>query len=86
MFDIPCPSCGMTTSWAHVMHGQLGAAMAANLGGTLLALMALVAVPWTLLSALRGRPVSRLPSDRTVIIAASAVVLVTLLDWAQRLF
>jgi len=47
---LPCPSCGMTTSWSHMMRGQIIQSFNANPGGALLALSALVAGPWTLLS------------------------------------
>lgn len=86
LFGRPCPTCGMTTSWAHVVRGQLGAALRANVGGTLLCLIAMVAAPWLLASALRGRWVlGRLDSNVGAWIGV-AVALVTLLDWLWRLW
>lgn len=38
---LPCPGCGLTRSWVHLVHGQVGAAMAANPFG-LVALLATV--------------------------------------------
>ena len=32
----PCPGCGLTTSWANVLHGNLGAAWSANPFGPVL--------------------------------------------------
>lgn len=33
---LPCPSCGLTTSFTHLLHGHLGAAFAAHPMGPLL--------------------------------------------------
>jgi len=76
----------MTTSWAHVVRGQFPSAVRANAGGTLLALVAIVGVPWTLISAVRGRLMAgRLPVDRILIALAIVVSVVTLADWVRRL-
>lgn len=81
----PCPSCGMTTSWAHVMHGQLAAALHANAGGTALALVSLVCGPWLLVSAVRGRWWVLTPTDRLVATVAIVLAAITLVDWCRRL-
>ena len=52
---LPCPSCGMTTSFALLMHGELVASLRANAVGTLLALFLLGMAPWCATSALRGK-------------------------------
>ncbi len=52
---LPCPSCGMTSSFALLMHGDLWNSLRANFVGTLLALFCLAVIPWGLLSAVRGR-------------------------------
>jgi hypothetical protein len=51
----PCPSCGMTTSFALLVRGDVGNSLRANAVGTLLALVLAAAVPWSLYSAARGR-------------------------------
>lgn len=51
----------------------------------MLAALAIVAAPWSLLSALRGRVVGRLPSDGALIATAVVVVVVTLVDWTVRI-
>jgi len=84
LFDTRCPSCGMTTSWAHVVRGQLVAAVRANSGGTILALLAIVSVPYLLITAAAGRWIGRPPSDRTLVVGAAVVILVTLIDWIVR--
>ena len=76
----------MTTAWANVVRGRLPSAFAANVGGTLLAGIALVAAPWSILAAIRGRPVGRLPSDRVLVGAAVALMAITGLDWGLRLW
>src|SRR5687767_12575759 len=38
-FGIRCPSCGMTTSWSHMMRGHVGSSFRSNAGGALLALV-----------------------------------------------
>jgi hypothetical protein len=52
---VPCPSCGMTTSFALVMHGDLAGSLGANPVGTLLAVCLLAAIPWSVAGAVRGR-------------------------------
>jgi Protein of unknown function (DUF2752) len=51
----PCPSCGMTTSFALLVHGDVANSMRANAVGTLLALGLLATIPWSLVSAARAR-------------------------------
>ena len=84
-FDQPCPSCGMTTSWAHVVRGQIVSALRANVGGALLAALAIVATPWSLISAGRGRWAWGPPRERTVVTVATVLVLVTIVDWMARI-
>jgi len=52
---LPCPSCGFTTSFSLVMHGDLANALRANSAGAMLAVFCLVVIPWGIVSALRGR-------------------------------
>jgi hypothetical protein len=52
---LPCPSCGMTTSFALLMHGDVPASLRANPVGTLLAVYLLAMIPWNLAGAMRGR-------------------------------
>jgi hypothetical protein len=51
----PCPSCGMTTSFAHLVRGNLGSSLKANWVGTLLAVYWLLLIPWAVYAAVRGR-------------------------------
>ncbi len=52
---LPCPSCGMTTSFALLMHGDLWNSLRANAVGTMLAGFCLLLIPWCLASALFQR-------------------------------
>jgi hypothetical protein len=52
---LPCPSCGMTTSFSLLIHGDPLNSLRANFAGTVLATLGLIYVPWSILSALRGR-------------------------------
>ncbi len=84
-FGIRCPSCGMTTSWSYLVRGQVLSALASNAGGTLLGVIALLAAPWLVISALRGKWFLGIPSEPWVLAALAAFVVVTLADWAVRL-
>jgi hypothetical protein len=55
VFGIPCPSCGMTTSFANITKGRWRQAARANVSGLILALVCLVLIPWCWLSAFYGR-------------------------------
>jgi hypothetical protein len=85
IFHRPCPACGMTTSWARLLRGNVGRALAANAGGALLATLSIVAAPWMLISAIRGRWLIGLPSDWMFAAIAVAVSLVTAAQWIWRM-
>ena len=53
-----CPGCGMTTSWAHTMNGNLSSAISANVGGVLLCFLTISAIPCFLWMAIRGKSLS----------------------------
>jgi hypothetical protein len=84
LFGLRCPSCGMTTAWSHLVRGQLVQAAAANTGGALLGLAAMLVAPWALLSALRGRVLGGWPARRLIVVAALVVATATLAQWLGR--
>ncbi len=84
-FGIRCPSCGMTTSWAHMVRGQVLSSVKANSGGALLAIVAATAGPWMLLCGLRGRWLLGPPNEWLVVGVGLAVVFITVMDWIIRL-
>ncbi len=85
VFGRPCPSCGMTTAWSHFVRGQFLKSFDANLGGAFLALAALIASPWMLITAWRGEYATRPPPDVYVALVALAISAVTLLQWGLRM-
>lgn len=85
LFDLRCPSCGMTTSWSHFSRGQWAQSAAANLGGFLLAAGVLPLAAVALRCGLSGN----LPSVKTqqfVTVAAGSIMLITLIDWVLRVW
>jgi hypothetical protein len=85
IFGIRCPSCGMTTSWAYFVRGQLLPSLRANSGGTLLGMLAALMGPWFLVSGVQGRWSIGRPDERIAIVLAVSIVLVTIVDWCLRL-
>jgi len=55
MTGVPCPSCGMTTSFSLLVRGDVLNSLRANAVGTVLAAFCLALVPWGLACVLRGR-------------------------------
>ena len=85
LFSKACPSCGMTTSWAHTVRGQFPSALRANAGGTMLAVIAAVGVPWTMLSTARGRLLDGKHVETILVTLAVVTAGVTMIDWIERL-
>ncbi|HWA97158.1 MAG TPA: DUF2752 domain-containing protein [Pirellulales bacterium] len=84
-FGVRCPACGMTTSWTWLAHGSVAAALAANVGGALLGVAALLAASWLLASAARGAWVVGRPKAWFVVAAAGAWLATTMVDWLVRI-
>ncbi|QDT15838.1 DUF2752 domain-containing protein [Alienimonas californiensis] len=92
---LPCPACGMTTSFAHFTRGQWAGSLSANSGGFLLALLCLGLIPILARAALTGRlafprlgrrgDASAARPEWWGVVGLSLVGAVTLIDWAFRL-
>ncbi len=82
---IPCPSCGMTTSFAFAVRGRLLSAAWTNPGGCLLAIGAAGTIPWCLASAAVGRTIGLRSPERAAIMAVLIVLGISLIGWAVRL-
>lgn len=78
---MPCASCGMTTSFALSIRGDLFHAVQANFVGTLLALFGMAFIPWGLLSAWQGRFLYIRSLERTVIFLVLGFVALLFLRW-----
>lgn len=81
MTGVPCPACGMTTSFALLAHGDLWNSLRANAVGTLLAAFLLLLLPWTCLCAAKGRSYGVASLERAVLVVVSALLILLLLRW-----
>lgn len=54
LFSRPCPGCGMTTAFSYFVRGEFAAATRANPAGVLLAMVCVLMIPWSLVSAIQG--------------------------------
>ena len=82
---IRCPVCGMTTAWSNLMQGRLIGAVRANFTGTLLGILALLATPWLLACAIRGRYAGFTPQSDVMGSVALALMVLMLVEWGIRL-
>src|SRR5579859_2102422 len=77
----PCPSCGMTTSFSLLMHGDVANSLKANAVGTLLALFWLGLIPWCLISSLRGQPLFVLSIEIALTKIVIGFLILMLIRW-----
>ena len=82
---VPCIACGMTTSYAHLAHGQLGASLATQPAGTVFAFLTAMAVWIGGYVAATGRPSARLIHQVPIHRAMLALVAVAIVGWAYKL-
>ncbi len=78
---LPCPSCGMTTSFALLMHGDPRNSLRANWVGTLLAVYCLALVPWSLAGVFRGRTLFVRSLDRALTVVVLAFLGLMMARW-----
>jgi hypothetical protein len=85
LWGVRCPSCGMTTAWALATRGEWHRALEANVGGYLLAIIALVNVPSSCYFFIRGRATAggwfSLVMGASLLTALSAATV----QWALRI-
>jgi hypothetical protein len=79
---LPCPSCGMTTSFALLMHGDLVNSLRANAVGTLLAVFCLALIPWSVASAVLRRPLFLVSLERAFTVVVLVFLGLMLFRWA----
>jgi hypothetical protein len=79
----PCPACGMTTSFALIVRGDVGASLRANWVGTLLAGFWAVLMVWAVVSGLVGRPLGIPPGrgEHAVTIGVGVFLVLMLGRW-----
>ena len=82
---LPCPACGLTTSFAWVAHGDLHASLRAHPLGLPLFLIVALAIPVCVVGAFRAWPLSeilrRVHADRVAYTLCGAAIVV----WWTRL-
>ena len=84
-FGIPCPSCGMTTSWSHFTRGEFVRSWQCNAGGLCLALASIGTGFWTITMAIRGRYWRLITLEASTILAI-IIFAITIVDWVLRIF
>lgn len=85
MFGSRCPACGMTTSWAHMMRGDLPAAFQANVGGLMLAIIGMAYIPSSCYFFFSGKPTRGEWFSMTLAILLMAAMGAATLQWVIRI-
>jgi len=78
----PCPACGMTTSFALLMHGDVSNSLKANWVGTLFCASLVPLAPWLILGAVRGRLWGVRNLELCSTMALSALLVLMMIRWA----
>jgi hypothetical protein len=81
---VPCPSCGMTTAFAHAAHGHLWQAWVAQPAGCVLAVLtAMLAITglWSLASGMDGAGLAGRLIGRKPVLGALALLLLAAWGW-----
>ena len=83
---VPCITCGMTTSFAHFVRGQLAASVYVQPMGMLLALTTAIVFWGALYIALTGRPVHRLLRFFPMKLFLIPLFTLTILAWVWKIW
>lgn len=86
LFGIPCPSCGMTTSFAWFTRGQIVRSWQANPAGLYLAILCVLLIPWTLRSSLKTNLGSRRRLTKQAVLLLLPLVILAGGFWLVRLW
>jgi hypothetical protein len=81
---LPCPTCGMTTSFAHFVRGRWRESAEANTSGFLMAVMSLCFLPWSLISLFRREWWLIRNPERWLSGLSLGWLSVVILEWAAR--
>jgi hypothetical protein len=79
---VPCPACGMTTSFSLLVRGDVGSSLRANWVGTLLAGFCALVIPWAAGSVVRGRPLFVRSLEKAVLGVIITLFSLMMLRWA----
>jgi hypothetical protein len=83
----PCPSCGMTTSFALLVRGDIRASLQANWAGTLIAVLWAATMIWAIASGILGAPlfIPRGRGELLVTTIVGVVLALMLIRWVAVL-
>jgi Protein of unknown function (DUF2752) len=79
---VPCPACGMTTSFSLLIRGDVANSLRANWVGTLLAGFCLAVIPWGVYAVVRGRSLFVRSLEKALIGVVITVLGLAMLRWA----
>jgi hypothetical protein len=77
----PCPSCGMSSSFALAVRGDLWHSAEANFVGTLLAIAGLIFIPWAVASAIKGRLLGVRNVEKMLVVGVFGFVILMFGRW-----
>lgn len=86
VWGVPCPTCGMTTSWALVVRGHLATAAFTNLGGFLLAIIAIGYFPASCYFFLHGKATPGHWFSRLLALSLTVAFCAALVQWVYRVW
>lgn len=75
----PCPSCGMTTSFALLVRGDVGGSVKANWVGTTIAVVWAGLLVWSVASGLVGRPLAIPPGRGELVLTVCVGTILVLM-------
>ena len=81
IFHKPCPSCGLTTSFSLLLHGDVVASLRANPVGTVMALFWFMLIPWCLYVVVQGRYVWIRKLEPTLLWVVGIFTILLLIRW-----
>lgn len=83
--SLPCPSCGMTTSFSHFVRGQWPRALRASTTAFVLALVCAAMIPWCLVSLHKKHLFKVDRPDIALLVILGLLYLVAGVEWVLRL-
>lgn len=86
LWDLPCPACGMTTSWAWATRGQFILAAQSNSGGLLLAIIAMAYIPASCYFSLHGMASRGQWFSSVLATSLVTAIAVTVLHWLLKIW
>lgn len=75
----PCPACGMTTSFALLVRGDVLASLKANWAGSLIAVLWALTMVWAIASGIKGRPLFIPRGKGEMVLTVSVGIVLTLM-------